>query len=106
MIIYKTTNLVNDKIYIGQDKNNNPTYLGSGKILHLAFQKHGIENFNKEIIEECESQEILNEREKYWINYYNSTDRKVGYNIAKGGNGGDTLSNHPDKKDIGRRIGE
>lgn len=106
MIIYKTTNLVNGKIYIGQDKNNNHTYLGSGKILHLAFQKHGIENFNKEIIEECESIEELNEREKYWISFYNSTNRSIGYNIALGGNGGDTLSKHPNKKEIGNRIGE
>ena len=62
MIIYKTTNLVNGKIYIGQDKYNSPVYLGSGKILHLAFQKYGIENFNKETLEECESVQELNER--------------------------------------------
>lgn len=97
MVIYKITNQVNSKIYIGQDKHNNPVYLGSGKILHLAFQKHGIENFNKEIIEECESKEHLDEREKYWINFYNSTDRNIGYNIALGGEGGDTITNHPDK---------
>jgi CRISPR/Cas system-associated endonuclease/helicase Cas3 len=41
MIIYKITNQVNSKIYIGQDKHNNPNYLGSGKILHLAFKKYG-----------------------------------------------------------------
>jgi len=103
MIIYKTTNLVNGKIYIGQDKYNNPRYLGSGKILHLAFEKHGIENFKKEIVEVCETQEILNQREEFWISYYKSTDRKKGYNIAKGGNGGDTISNHPDKEQIGKR---
>jgi len=106
MLIYKTTNQVNGKIYIGQDKYNNPNYLGSGKILHLAFQKYGIENFKKEIIEECESVELLNEREKFWISYYKSTDRGIGYNIALGGNGGDTLSKHPNKKEIGKRIGE
>ena len=106
MIIYKTTNLVNGKIYIGQDKNNNQSYLGSGKILHLAFQKYGIENFNKEILEECKSIEELNEREKYWICFYDSTNRIIGYNIALGGNGGDTLSKHPNKKEICERIGE
>jgi len=106
MIIYKTTNLVNGKIYIGQDKNNNPTYLGSGKILHLAFQKYGIENFNKEILEECGSEEDLNEREKYWIGFYNSTDRKIGYNIALGGNGGDTISKHPNKDEIRSKHSE
>jgi len=106
MIIYKTTNLVNGKIYIGQDKYNNPKYLGSGKILHLAFQKYGIENFKKEIIETCESSELLNEREMHWISFYDSTNRSIGYNIALGGHGGDTLSKHPDKKEIGKRIGE
>jgi group I intron endonuclease len=103
MIIYKTTNLVNGKIYIGQDKYNNPRYLGSGKILNFAIQKHGLENFKKEVIEECGSKEILNEKEKFWISYYNSTNRKIGYNIALGGDGGDTISNHPSKNKIGER---
>lgn len=106
MIIYKTTNLANGKIYIGKDKNNNPAYLGSGKILHLAFQKYGIENFNKEILEECETLEDLNEREKYWIGFYNSTDRKIGYNIALGGNGGNTISKHPNKDEIRSKHSE
>lgn len=97
MIIYKITNQVNFKIYIGQDKHNNPNYLGSGRILHLAFKKYGIENFIKEIIEECEAKEHLDERERYWINFYKSTDRNIGYNISLGGDGGDTISNHPDK---------
>ena len=97
MIIYKTTNLANGKIYIGQDKNNNPTYLGSGKILCLALKQYGTANFIKEIIEDCESKEHLDEREKHWINFYNSTDRNIGYNIALGGDGGDTISNHPNK---------
>jgi hypothetical protein len=56
MIIYKTTNIVNGKIYIGQDKYDNPNYLGSGKILQLSFQKYGIENFRKEILENVNRQ--------------------------------------------------
>lgn len=103
MIIYKTTNIVNGKIYIGQDKYNNPSYIGSGKILNLTIKKYGLENFKKEVIEECESKELLNEREKFWIDYYNSTNRKIGYNIALGGDGGDTISNHPRKNEIGKR---
>lgn len=106
MIIYKTTNLVNGKIYIGQDKNNNSAYLGSGKILHFAFQKYGIENFNKEILEECESVQELNEREKYWISFYDSTNRRIGYNIALGGNGGDTISKNPNKDVISKKHAE
>lgn len=104
MIIYKTTNLINGKIYIGQDRNNNSNYIGSGKILYLAIQKYGLENFNKEILEECNSLELLNEREKYWIDFYKSTNRSVEYNITKGGTGGDTLSNNPNKKQIGEKI--
>jgi hypothetical protein len=63
MIIYKTTNLLNNKIYIGQDKFNNPKYLGSGKLLNISIKKHGIQNFKKEILEECNSKKELNERE-------------------------------------------
>lgn len=106
MIIYKITNQINSKIYIGQDKHNNPNYLGSGKILHLAFKKYGTENFIKEIIEECESKEHLDERERYWINFYKSTDRNIGYNIALGGKGGDTISNHPDRDLIRQKHSE
>ena len=42
MIIYKTTNLINGKFYIGKDSKNDPNYLGSGKILKKAFKKYGI----------------------------------------------------------------
>lgn len=95
MIIYKTTNLINNKIYIGKDKNNNPKYFGSGKILKLAIKKYGIKNFKKEILEYCNTIEELDEREKYWINILNPE-----YNIGMGGNGGDTISNNPNKKQI------
>jgi len=88
MIIYKTTNLVNGKIYVGQSKYNNPRYYGSGKRLALAIDKYGIENFKREIIEECNTQDELNEREKYWIKELNCRDRSIGYNITAGGDGG------------------
>ena len=88
MIIYKTTNLINGKIYIGQDTKNNPNYLGSGKILKFALKKYGIENFKKEILEECLTLDELNELEKYWINKFNSTDDNIGYNLSFGGQSG------------------
>jgi len=53
-----------------------------------AVNKYGKESFIKEIIEICDSKELLNEREIFWIKFYNSTDRKTGYNISTGGNGG------------------
>jgi group I intron endonuclease len=104
MIIYKTTNLVNGKIYIGKDKHNNEKYLGSGKILKQAINKYGRENFVKEVIEVCEDEKIWLEREIHWISYFNSI--KEGYNIALGGNGGDTISNNPNKDKIRKRHSE
>jgi group I intron endonuclease len=85
MIIYKTTNLVNGKFYIGQDSKNNPEYLGSGLLLNKAIEKYGRENFLKEVVEQCNSKEELNSREIFWI-----SELKPLYNIAKGGIGGDT----------------
>lgn len=98
-IIYKTTNLRNGKIYIGKDKVNNPSYLGSGAILSQAIAKYGKDSFKKEALEEC-SDNIINEREQYWIATLNSTNRSIGYNIAPGGTGGDTTSCHPEKEFI------
>jgi len=88
MIIYKTTNLINGKIYVGQNSNNNPNYIGSGLLLQLAIKKYGKNNFKKEILEFCSTKEILNEREKYWINYLNSQNINIGYNLHEGGTGG------------------
>lgn len=78
------------------DTRNNPDYLGSGTLLKRAITKYGQGNFVKEIVEECTNQNIA-EREIYWIKYYNSRDPKVGYNIAEGGSGGDTITHHPDR---------
>lgn len=100
MVIYKTTNILNGKIYIGKNKINNSNYLGSGKILKESIKKYGREFFIKEIIEECYNIETLNIREIFWINHYNSIDRNVGYNISKGGDGGDTISQNPRRDEI------
>ena len=55
MIIYKITNTINGKIYIGKYQGNNfNNYWGSGKILKNAYKKYGRENFTKEIIYECD----------------------------------------------------
>ena len=90
-IVYKTTNIVNNKIYIGQHKQNinesYNTYLGSGTILKKAILKYGKNNFKKEIIDVCINEYELNEKEKYWIEYYNSNNRDIGYNILSGGEG-------------------
>jgi len=90
--IYKIINLINNKIYIGQRSSKilhelDTKYMGSGKIIKRAINKHGIENFIKEIIEICESKEQLNEREIYWIEFYQSRNPEIGYNLTKGGGG-------------------
>jgi hypothetical protein len=94
-IIYKITNTINSKIYIGKSKYNNPNYYGSGLKIKNAIKKYGKTAFVKEILENC-SDELVNDKEMYWITFYDSTNDSIGYNISKGGTGGahywDTLS--------------
>jgi len=91
--IYKFTNKINGKIYIGQSiditarkrSHINDAYCkgkDSNCPFHQAIIKYGENGFNFEIIEEC-PKELLNEREKYWIQYYNSYHN--GYNASPGG---------------------
>jgi hypothetical protein len=96
MQIYKITNIINNKIYIGKDTKNRTNYYGSGIIINFAIRKYGKENFKKEILQECNSIEELNEAEKHWIKELNSI-RPNGYNITKGGDGGDTYSNRSEE---------
>jgi len=85
MIVYKTTNLINKRFYIGRDSRNLPNYYGSSVSLKNDIKKYGKENFKKEIIEYCKSEKELNEREIYWIK--KTKAQKLGYNIATGGTG-------------------
>jgi len=109
MVIYKTTNLINGKIYIGQDSKNNNKYLGSGDLLKKAIKKYGKENFKKEILETCSSQLELDEKERLHIFELNSTDKNIGYNISVGGRNGTTLnrkmSNETKKKMSDAKLG-
>lgn len=109
MIIYKITNKVNGKIYIGQTiKTLNERFKGHiitaeknrGFYVHHAIMKYGKENFMIEQIEKCISLKELGEREIYWIGKLDSTNKKIGYNITKGGEFGDTFTNNPNKEVI------
>jgi len=102
MVVYKTINLINGKFYIGQDMYNDPKYLGSGVLIKKAILKYGIENFKKEILETCSSKDELNEREVDWIEKLNAI--KEGYNIATGGQGGNTIEFHPNINKIKENV--
>lgn len=104
MNIYKITNILNGKIYIGKDTSNNENYYGSGLLIKRAINKYGKENFKKEVLEILENYDELSKREIYWIEKYNSANIEIGYNISKGGDGGDTISNHPDRDLICEKI--
>lgn len=106
--IYKITNLINGKVYIGQSIDikrrwNQHKKIGRNlskdkyskeydKVLYRAMRKYGIDSFEFSIIEECD-ESILYEREQYWISFYESTtaDDK-GYNLNDGGPGGGNIS--------------
>lgn len=103
MYIYKITNKVNGHWYIGKHIGSDPNYMGSGKILKHAYKKHGLENFEKIILESCSSEQELNEREKYWIASTNATTDPASYNLADGGSGGD-LSKFIDYKARGNQT--
>jgi len=94
MYIYKITNLINKKIYIGKsqlDISENPEYYGSGKIIKRAIKKYGKENFTKDIICETFNIDNLNKLEKSYIYIFKSIFGEMCYNIAEGGQGGNSL---------------
>lgn len=97
--IYKITNNINKKIYIGQTVKERPTdrysqhrYLARHpeqekgiSYLHRAMKDYGVENFSFDVIEQIDNS-FLDEREKYWIEQYNCLSPN-GYNLTTGGNG-------------------
>lgn len=85
MKVYKTTNLVNGKIYIGITNGNNKKYLGSGVLLKVDIKKYGKESFIVETLEDNIDIKDIEEKEKEYIKKFNSTDKELGYNIATGG---------------------
>ena len=112
--IYRITNLINGKSYIGKTGMNfgdrwdsHRSLLNSGKHdnphLQRAWSKYGQQNFEFEIVEKLDNAKDLNEREMFWIAEYRSCDKC--YNIHDGGDGGMMLGKHL-SEDTKRKIGE
>lgn len=88
--IYKITNNINGKVYIGQSVDYEKRFLGhknsaergDDTYLYRAMRKHGIDKFKCELIGRYEN---YNEMEKYYISLYDSTNEEKGYNICPGG---------------------
>jgi hypothetical protein len=87
--IYKITNLITNKIYIGQHKttNINDEYYGSGKILNSSIKKYGKDNFKKEILFIFDNKEDMNLKESEIVNK-EFVNREDTYNLKTGGYGG------------------
>lgn len=82
--IYKTTNNINGKIYIGQHITDrlNDGYKCSGIVIEQAFKKYGKHNFKMDILEfyEGDSKEEFNNLERSYIEKFDSINPEVGYN--------------------------
>lgn len=87
--IYKITNMINGKIYIGLHKTKklNDGYMGSGKMISYAIKKHGLENFKKEILFTFDNEKDMINKEIELVTEEFCL-RKDTYNLAKGGGDG------------------
>ena len=106
--IYRITNLINGKTYIGQHKYKklNDEYMGSGVYLAKAKKKYGIENFKKDILVfGIVRKDFIDLLEKEYIKFYRSIG-KAEYNIANGGNGRGTVSDETKQKISKSRSGK
>lgn len=91
-VIYKATD-PNGKCYVGQHTGDGSKigrkYFGSGVNLKRAIEIHGKDYFTYTIVENCFSKEELNDREVYFIEFFKAKNYQNGYNMSKGGTGGD-----------------
>jgi len=106
-VIYKTTNLINNKIYIGkhQTKNINDNYLGSGIALEKAIKKHGKQNFKKEILFIFNTENEMNEKEKELVTESFISTNKT-YNMGVGGEGGSHFKGKKHSAETKQKLSE
>ena len=95
-IIYKTTNLLNDKFYIGLHKTNSAEfdgYYGSGTLLKQAIKKYGKENFKRETLYSFDTLDAARQKEREIVTIDFTQDSKT-YNLSVGGTGGNTIAGY------------
>ena len=119
--VYKITNKVTNKIYIGiTNQGSGARYrhhwyesrIGEPSPIHRSMAKYGEDNFTLEIIDFADTYDELKEKEKYWIKQYNSTDKSIGYNLTEGGDGTFGRKHSEETKEkirqkaLGRKVSE
>lgn len=109
-LIYRATNIVNGKIYVGKTtvslkkrmNRHKALALQPCQVFHLALAKHGLTSFTWEVLEECHN-DMLNEAETKWIALLNSCNTTVGYNRTLGGDGGSVAGTRKDSEEVRRK---
>lgn len=83
--VYKITNTLNDRFYIGMHKTDNldDGYMGSGKLIRLAIEKYGLDKFKKEILHVFDNEEDMKNKERELV-----VLSEKSYNLCDGGMGG------------------
>lgn len=119
--VYKITNKINGKIYIGITNQGSGTRyrhhwyearIGEPSPIHRAMAKYGEANFTLEIIDFANTCDELKEKEKFYIKKFNSMDRSIGYNLTEGGDGtfgrlhSEETKEKIRQKALGRKVSE
>lgn len=96
---------VNNKKYIGKyEGNETDKYLGSGKLLRRAIKRYGPDKFIRIILERYNSAEMTRLGEIYWISKLNAIHSNEFYNIAAGGEGGNTFAGIKNRKQLIEKL--
>ena len=113
-IVYKITNVINNKAYVGQSqqtleerwsKHKSDAYrIGFNTHFYKAIRKYGIECWKQEILEEIEDISNLNEAEMKWIEYYDTFNN--GYNCTNGGENGFIVTEETKEKIRQAQLGK